>query len=73
MQRRGLVPNILAYSAAIIACKNGHQTKQATRLLQEMNYNSIVPDVIAYSAAINACEKGSVTILVQAILTHATA
>ena len=46
MQRRGLVLNIPAYTAAIIACKNGQQAKQAMRLLQEMQYKSIVPDVL---------------------------
>ena len=58
MQHRGLVLNIPAYTAAIIACKNGQQAKQAMRLLQEMRYKSIVPDVITYSAAISACHKG---------------
>ena len=58
MQLRGLVPDVITYSAAISACEKGQQPQHALQLLQEMQYKGIVPNVISYSEAISACEWG---------------
>merc|ERR1712190_431614 len=57
-QLRGLVPDVITYSAAISACEKGQRPQEALHLLQEMQLRGLVPDVITYSAAISACEKG---------------
>ena len=58
LQLRGLLPNVITYSAAISACAKGLQPDHALRLLQDMQHQGLMPDVITYNAAISACEKG---------------
>ena len=58
LQLRGILPNVITYSAAISACEKGQKPQQALHLLQELQLRGILPDVITYSAAISACEKG---------------
>ena len=58
LQLRGIVPDVITYSAAISACEKSQQAQQALHLLQELQLRGILPNVITYSAAISACEKG---------------
>ena len=58
LQLRGLLPNVITYSAAISACEKGQWPQEALPLLRELRLRGLLPDVITYSAAISACEKG---------------
>ena len=58
LQLRGIVPDVITYSAAISACEKSQQAQQALHLLQELQLRGILPNVITYNAAISACEKG---------------
>ena len=58
LQLRGLLPDVITYSAAISACEKGQKPQQALHLLQELQLRGLLPDVITYSAAIRACENG---------------
>ena len=57
LQLRGLLPDVITYSAAISACEKGHKPHQALHLLQELQLRGLLPNVITYSAAISACES----------------
>ena len=57
-QLRGLLLNVITYSAAISACEKGQKPQQALHLLQELQLRGLLPNVTTYSAAISACEKG---------------
>jgi len=49
MRRHAIVPDVIAYSAAISAGGKCQQHQQALHLLRAMRCHAIVPDVIAYS------------------------
>ena len=55
---RGLLPNVITYSAAISACEKGQQPPQAVQLLPDMRRKGLLPSVISYNAAISAREMG---------------
>ena len=59
MSRSGVVPNAIAYGAAIAACGKGLQGGWALALLQEMQCQRNLPNLISCSAAISACEKST--------------
>jgi pentatricopeptide repeat domain-containing protein 1 len=59
MQLSGLMPSVIAYSAAVSACEKGTQWQQAIGLLAFMQQSGLAPDVITYNAAVRACEKGA--------------
>ena len=46
LQFRGLLPNVITYSAAISACEKGHKPQQALHLLQELQLRGLLPDVM---------------------------
>ena len=52
---RGLLPDVITYSAAISACEKGQKPQQALHLLQELQLRGLLPNVITYNAAISAC------------------
>merc|ERR1712060_956869 len=58
MGLRGLLPDVITYSAAISACEKGQRPQQALQLLRELQLRGLLPDVITYNATISACEKG---------------
>ena len=58
MQRHGVVPDVITYSALISACEKGNEPDRALKLFEAMKQQGIVPDVIIYNALISACEKG---------------
>merc|ERR1712048_7946 len=55
---RGLLPDVITYSAAVSACEKGQKPQQALHLLQELPFRGLLPDMITYNAAILACGKG---------------
>ena len=57
LQLRGLLPDVITYSAAISAREKGQQPQQALHLLQELQLRGLLPKVNTYSAAISACEN----------------
>ena len=57
MQRQGVVPTTITYSALISACEKGPQPERALDVFEVMQRQDVVPDVIIYSALISACEK----------------
>ena len=58
LQPRGLLPNVITYSAAISACEKGQKPHQALHLLQDLQLRGLLPNVITHNAAIRACAKG---------------
>ena len=56
LQLRGLLPNVITYSAAISACAKCQKPQQALHLLQEMLLGGLLPNGITCNAAISACE-----------------
>ena len=58
MQRQGIKPDAITYSALISACETGADLKQAMHVFKIMQRQGISPDPIAYNALIRACEKG---------------
>ena len=59
VELRGLVLDVISYSAVISACEKGAQWWTALELLADMELRGLVPDVISYNAASSACEKGA--------------
>jgi len=57
MQRHAIVPDVIAYRAAISACGKCQQHQQDLTYLRATRRHVIAPDVFAYSAAISACEE----------------
>ena len=57
MQARGLVSNVIAYSASTNACEKGQQYERALELMAEFA-RRLELNVITYSATISACEQG---------------
>merc|ERR1712226_1283361 len=57
MQRRGLQPDVITYSALISACEKACEPEKALELFVEMQRRGLQPDVITYSALISACGK----------------
>ena len=51
MKQQDVVPNVIAYSALISACKKGKQCEEALGLLKEMAHQLLMPDVVSYIAA----------------------
>merc|ERR1739848_408512 len=45
LQLRGLLPNVITYSAAISACEKGQKPQQALHLLQDLQLRGLLPDV----------------------------
>ena len=60
MQRQGVVPNVITYSALISTCEKSKQpvSERALELFEAMQRQGVVPNVITYGALISACEKG---------------
>ena len=58
MQQQGVVPNVITYSALIIACARDKRADHALELFEEMQWHGLVPDVVIYNALMSACEKG---------------
>jgi pentatricopeptide repeat protein len=56
MQRQGVLPDVITYSALISACEKGKQPERALELFEAMQRQGVVPDVITYSALVSACE-----------------
>ena len=46
LQLRGLLPNVITYSAAISACEKGQRPQEALQLLQELQLRGLLPDVM---------------------------
>ena len=46
LQLRGLLPDVITYSAAISACEKGQKPQQALHLLQELQLRGLLPDVM---------------------------
>jgi pentatricopeptide repeat protein len=57
MQRYGVVPDVITYSALISACEKGRQPERALELFEAMQRQGVVPDVITYSAMIMALSQ----------------
>ena len=58
MQRKGLEPDVITYSALFYACAKGDYAEKTLLLLVEMLRNRLEPNVITYNAFINACARG---------------
>merc|ERR1712150_395613 len=57
MQRQGLAPNLITYSATTSACEKGTRPDWAGQLLDKMQRQGLAFNVITYNATISACEK----------------
>lgn len=57
MRHRGVEPDVITYSAAILACEKGEQWERALSLLDEMQHGGIEPNEFSFDAAISACER----------------
>jgi len=58
MSKIGLIPGVEASSAAITACGEAGQPKEALKLLDDMKQQSSTPpNEITYNAAMTACAK----------------
>ena len=53
MKQRGIVPNVITYSALISALQKAKRPAQALKIFEEMQQHGIVPNVITYSALIS--------------------
>ena len=51
MQRKGLAPGMITYSAAISACEKGKQLDKALEFPVVMQRKGLAPGMISYSAA----------------------
>ena len=58
LQQSAALPNVISYSAVIIACEKGQQWQQALGLLAVMQQTAVLPNRISYIAVISACEMG---------------
>ena len=58
MQRTGLEPGRITYSAAVVTYKRGKQPGIALELLEDMQGAGLGPGMTSYCAAICACEMG---------------
>ena len=58
MQRQGVVPNAITYSALTSAGEKGQRLKQAMGMLYATQRQGVVPTTITYSSLISACKKG---------------
>jgi len=58
LPQRGLLPDVVTYSAVVNACEKGHQPGRALEVFQAMQRQSVVMDVITYTVLISACQKG---------------
>ena len=54
MKGRGVIQNIISYSAAISACEKGGQWEKPLELLKSMEVRGVEPDAISYNAAMSA-------------------
>ena len=62
MRQKGLVPDLITYSAASGAREKTKQPDKALELLAEMQRIGLAPYVITRNATISACERaGSLT------------
>ena len=52
MKDSSLHPDVITYSAAIIACEMGRQWAEALKLFADINDSSLQPNAITYSAAV---------------------
>ena len=50
-------PDVITYSAAIIACEIGRQWAEDLQLFAEIKDSSLQPNVITYSDAISNCKQ----------------
>ena len=57
MPSNWLAPNVVSYSAAIIAVGMSELWEKALALLREMPSKCLEPDVISNNAAFVSCEK----------------
>jgi pentatricopeptide repeat protein len=57
IKQRGMKPNVIAYSAALIACEKGARPEQALQLFEKMKERGFQPNVSTYSVVIIACNK----------------
>ena len=55
IRQKGLVPNVITYSAAISGCDKAKQLGKAERCLVVIPLIGLEPNVITYSAAISVC------------------
>jgi len=58
MQQKGVLPDVIMYSASIHACEKGTLAERALEIFENMLRQSAVPDSITHTALISACEKG---------------
>ena len=57
MQRRGMEPSVVTYSALISACGKGRDLKKALELFAQMQRRGLQLDVITFNALISVCGK----------------
>ena len=58
MQRHGILPNTITYSAFFSALEKGKHPEHARKIFKGMQHHGIVPDIITYNAVISALEMG---------------
>lgn len=58
MERQRVVPDLICYSAAIVACQKGEKWRAAIGLLNKMEERGIQPDLITFNSVISVCDKG---------------
>ena len=59
LQLRGLLPDVVTYSAAISPCEKGQkQPQRAKHRWHDWQLRGLLQDVVTYSVAISPCEKG---------------
>ena len=61
MKQQDVVPNVIAYSALISACKKGKQCEEALGLLKEMAHQLLTPNVMSlecsHQCILDCCEQ----------------
>ena len=57
MQRQGLHPEVVTYTAQISTCDKCRMTERALQLSDEMQRQGLHPDVVTYTVLISTCES----------------
>ena len=58
MQERGVVPNIVACSAAVSTCEQGRQMEAAVSLPTDLQRDGPEPDVLTYTSLLSVLARG---------------
>lgn len=68
MREAGILPGVVAYNSAMIACDVTFEWQIALSLLQEMLTIEVAPDSTSYGTLISACDRAKQYLLVMELL-----